>query len=265
MGVDLYPAFMRIEGNEISLEDVFRSLSIINGLEIHDLMVERCIVVILAQREGISISSEQLQDLVNEWRYQNKLESPEDTTVWLERQGVELEDVAYEIEIQFLRTRLKQKITDDQIREHFANRKLEFDKAEICWIVVGSEDVANEIALQVNEEGKDFYSLARQYSEDEITRPASGFLGCLSRKDFPMHINSIIFSVQEGKVVGPTKIDQGYALYYVQKHYWANLDLKTRESIIDLIFDSWVKRERKQLEISFPFWESVKTHNRLTT
>ncbi|MDE2799792.1 MAG: peptidylprolyl isomerase [Gemmatimonadota bacterium] len=124
-----------------------------------------------------------------------------------------------------------------------------FKKKDRC----GDEGVAEELCLQVKEEGADFYTLARRYSQDEATRPAGGYLGRRRRRDLSQGVAPLVFAASEGEVVGPVKVEKGYALYYVQKRCPAVLDETTCEKIRKKLFESYLQREMKRAEITFPF------------
>jgi parvulin-like peptidyl-prolyl isomerase len=79
----------------------------------------------------------------------------------------------------------------------------------------------------------------------------------LRRRDLPGGVAPLIFATAEGKVVGPIKVDKGYALYYVQKRYAAELNETNREKIRTKLFETWLRRETKRSEISFPLLETL--------
>ena len=211
------PVMVVVNDRAVHLSDIIRSLSVSGNWQLFERFARRQVIIQLADREGIELSPEDLQTEVDEWRYENRLERVEDTEAWLEQQGVTLFDVVVEAEFQLYKRRLMARISEDGIRAFFVRHVLDFERVEIYWIFVSDEGVAEELCLQVKEEDADFYALARRYSQDEATQPAGGYLGQLRRRDLPQGVAPVIFAASEGQVVGPVKVEKGYALYYGKK------------------------------------------------
>lgn len=247
------PVMVVVNDQSVHLSDMIRSLSVEGNWQLLERFARRQVIIQWADREGIELSPEDLQNEVNEWRYKNRLERVEDTDAWLEQHGLTLFDVAVEAEFRLYECWLMEQIKEDNIRAFFVQRTLDFERVEACWISVSDEGVAEELCLQVVEEGADFYTLARRYSQDEATRPAGGYLGRRRRRDLPQGVAPLIFAASEGDVVGPVKVEKGYALYYVQKRCPAVLDENTCEKIRKKLFESYLQREMKRAEITFPF------------
>ncbi len=247
------PVMVVVNDQAVHLSDIIRSLSVSGNWQLFERFARRQVIIQLADREGIELSPEDLQNEVDEWRYENRLERVEDTEAWLEQHGVMLFDVVIEAEFRLYKHWLMARIAEDSIRAFFVQHALDFERVEVCWIFVSDEGLAEELCLQVREEGADFYTLARRYSQDEATQPAGGYLGRRRRRDLPQGVAPLIFAASEGHVVGPVKVEKGYALYYVQKRYEAVLDETTREKIRRKLFESWLQREMNRAEITFPF------------
>ena len=245
------PVMVVVNEQSVHLSDMIRSLSVEGNWKLFERFARRQVIIQWADREGIKLSPEDLQNEVDEWRYKNRLERVEDTDAWLDQYGLTLFDVVVEAEFLLYERWLMSRIKEDDIRAFFVQRTLSFERVEVCWISVSDEGVAEELCLQVVEEGADFYTLARRYSQDEA--PAGGYLGRRRRRDLPQGVAPLIFAASEGDVVGPVKVEKGYALYYVQKRCPAVLDETTREKIRKKLFESYLQREIKRAEITFPF------------
>ena len=236
------PILIEVNGTPVRLSQIVKSMRATGKDDLHDLFAQRCLVFQIAQRENIAISRDELQNRMDQWRYKNRLESVEDTERWLSQRRIAFAD----------------------IHAYFGSRKLAFERREICWILVEEMDIAEEIATQARDGSRDFHALARQYSRDENTRPASGYLGCLTRRDLPPDIASSLFAAAVGEVIGPIKIsshsereEKGYALYYVQRHCPAVLDAPTKVRCVRELYQLRLRREAKRSHISHPFLNSI--------
>jgi hypothetical protein len=256
MSATCEPVALVVNDEQVGLSDLLRSIRVADDVSLFERCARQRLIVQLARREGLGVRPEDLQAGVDEWRYQKRLERIEDTEVWLARRGLTLDDVAAEVERRLLRDALAQKVTEGQVEPYFTQHALEFDEAEVCWIHVGEKGTAEEIQMQVAEEGADFYGLARRCSEDEATRPAGGYLGRLRRAQLPKGIAPLVFAAEAGEVVGPVKVGKGYALYFVQQVYPATLNEAVRQEIKGRLFKTWLKREMRQAQIVFPLANS---------
>ncbi len=156
----------QVNEETVKLSDWIRSLAVSNQFEIIERLGRRCLIRQLALEEGIRIKNEELQQAVDDWRYEHRLERSERTKTWLNRKGITFEDVVLEIEYKLLKKELAKIKTEDRIQSYFIENKLKFDEAEVYWIFVANESIAGEIYLQVKEDNADFCRFARLYSED---------------------------------------------------------------------------------------------------
>lgn len=245
----------RVNGDVLTLSQWVRRMGVGDNLRSFDGYVRGVLIRQLAQREGVVATLEDLQRKVDEWRYQHRLERVEDTEAWLMQRGVTLQDVADDAEVRQLEYLLSARVTGDEIEPYFANHRLDFDAVDVCWIFVRDEGVADEIGLQVCEEGADFYAMARLYSEDETTRPAGGYLGRLRRKQLPKGIATRVFAAEVGDAVGPLKVSGGYGVYVLQQFYPGELNDVIRKEIRKRLFSQWFQREVQQADITYPIRE----------
>ena len=253
------PVLIEINETQIRLSHIVKSMRATGKDTLHDPFMKRGLVIQIAQREKIKIPRDELQKGIDQWRYKNRLESVEDTEKWLSQRNITFTDMAREIEYQILQERLKAQITTEQIQAHFASQKLASEHREICWILVNERDIAEEIAMQIKDGGRDFHTLARRYSIDERTRPASGYLGRQSRRDLPNDVAPLLFAAEVGTVIGPIKVERGYALYYIQQHCPAVLDEAIKARCVQELYQLSLRREAKRSHISYPFLYSIYT------
>lgn len=246
-----------VNGESITLNDMVSALGVADNLGFFNAFTRKVLIRQLAVREGIVVAPEDLQQKVDDWRYQHRLERVEDTEAWLSQRGIGLQDVAEEAEIQRLEYLLSVNVCDGKIDPFFVQHKLEFDEADVCWIFVQEESVAEELFLQISEEGADFYAFARRYSEDETTRPAGGYLGRLRRKQLPKGISPRVFALCPGNALGPEKISGGYAIYLLQQFYAAQLNDQVKKEIRKKLFHQWLGREMHKADIVFPLWQEM--------
>ncbi len=249
---------IQVNGTEVLLSHIVRQMGVADNLRFFDAFARRELIRQLARREGVCAAREDIQRRVDEWRYQHHLEQVQDTEAYLAKRGITLQDVAEDAEVRRLEYLLSEKIAGGQVESYFAQHTLEFDEAEICWIFHMDKGVIDEVALQIREDGADFYAMARRFSQDARTRSGSGFLGRVRRKQLPKGIAARVFAAPPGEVFGPEKVSKGFALYLVQQLYPATLDERIKKEICKYLFNQWLQREIQRADIRYPIWQSEK-------
>ena len=247
------PAVVAVNDEVISFSGLIRELAALDALDLFERCARRHLIGQLAEREGVRINHDTLQAEVNEWRYKHQLERVEDTDAWLAARGVALCDVASIVENRLLCSALAERVTKGRIKPYFAEHTLDFDEAEVYWILVPDEAIAEELAIQMTEESRDFYGFALQYSNDPETRFACGFVGRVRRSQLPVAVSPLLFAASPGTIVGPVKVENGYGLYLVRNVYRATLTEAVRKEIRDIIFENWLEREMRIARIVYPF------------
>ena len=245
---------IQVNGAEVLLSDIVRQMGVTDNLRFFNEFARRELIRQLARREGVCAVQEDIQRKVNDWRYKHRLERVEDTEDYLAKRGITLQDVTEDAEVRQLEYLLSEKIAKGQVESYFAQHTLEFDEAEICWIFHTDKDVIDEVDLQIREDGADFYAMARQFSQDVRTRPGSGFLGRVRRKQLPKGIAARVFAAPSGEILGPEKVSGGFALYLLQEHYPAILNERTKKEIRKHLFNQWLQREVQRADIHYPIW-----------
>ena len=246
---------IQVNSTTVSLRQVVRQMGVADNLRFFDEFARRELIRQLALREGVCAAREDVQRRVDDWRYQHHLERVEDTETFLAKRGIALQDVAEDAEMRRLEYLLSEKIAEGQIESYFAQHILEFDEAEICWIFHVDKGVIDEVALQIREDGADFYAMARRFSQDARTRSGSGFLGRVRRKQLPKGIAARVFAASIGEVFGPEKVSKGFALYLLQEHYPATLNDRIKKEIRKHLFNQWLQREVQRADIRYPIWQ----------
>ena len=248
---------VRVNGIDVSLNQVARQLGVADKLDFFGKFARGELVRQLAIREGIRTKPEDIQRDVDDWRYRHRLERVEDTEAWLRSRGITLGDVAEDAQTKRLEHALSDKVVDGRIEPYFAQHKLDFDEAEVCWIFHRDKGVIDEIGLQAREEDADFCRMAREFSQDERTRPSGGFVGRVRRGQLPKGIAARLFAAAPGEVFGPEKASGGFALYMLQRNLPAVLDDGVSNEIRNTLFSQWLQIEHQRAEIHYPVWETV--------
>ncbi len=240
---------VKVNGEQISLAEALR-LAGWHG-QLH--FIKRAADVALIRQEaaelGVEASDDELQESADDFRLSKGLSEPAAVEEWLTANHLSFPDWERLLENDILTRKLRDAVTDPKVEQYFAENRLSFDAATISQIVVGSEEIARELIIQISEEGADFHKLARRYSMDDATRPAGGYVGAIARKDLDASAAAAVFSARAGYIVGPLKTEQGWVLIRVHGLQAATLDGPTRERIKSLLFEEWLSRQRSKAQV----------------
>jgi len=173
--------------------------------------------------------------LLSPEKYQNIEVSDEDVKKFFEAHKDSYKTEP-EIKVQYLRfgveeCKAKVSLTDEEIKEYFEANPEEFkkektvgarhillklDKNSSDEVVEEKRKKALEI-IKTASEGKDFGELAKQYSEDEGSRPNGGDLGEFDRKMMVKPFSDKAFSMKAGEISEPVKSQFGWHVIKVEK------------------------------------------------
>lgn len=232
--------FLKVDGAEIDLETALQWRIAVADDEFIQGTVTDAAVIQYCKSGNISASKEEIQNVFAEFRYAQEMESADETKSWMKENGISEKVMAQVCEIMALRNKVRTSISDDECRENFTLDQTSFDVAEIYSITVEDEDLANEIASQIEEEDDTFYNLAIEHSVDDDTYLKAGYVGEVTRNDVRAEAESLIFSAENGSVVGPVLEGDQYTLYMVRRVIKPDFE-DVKENIRDRLFEEFLE------------------------
>jgi hypothetical protein len=182
-----------------------------------------------ARQAGLSVSADELQTAANAYRRSRGLYSTDLTLAWLAAGGLSVEDFETLIEAPLLATKLRKHQVGARVDEQIANHPEEFESVDVDVVVVGSDELAREIASQVREEGRDFPTVVQEH-ELELHRHQ------LPRRGLP----ESVAAAAVGDLAGPQSTPQGFILMHIRGRRQPELDAALRERVERDLFDSWL-------------------------
>lgn len=111
----------------------------------------------------------------------------------------------------------KMKVSDAQIEDYYHRHKAQFGvqgESHIAHIQVADEATANRVMQAVNN-GEDFATLAKTYSQDKISAAQGGDLGWAKTGTFPKAFEDVAAALQIGQVSQPVKVDGNFHIIKV--------------------------------------------------
>jgi parvulin-like peptidyl-prolyl isomerase len=232
-------------GGTISSEEVlnFLGLAGMSGSVLTEI-IRRKEMVKKAAELGIKATDEQLQAFADSYRSARGLRTAEATTKFLKTWGLTDDDFEAFCESAVMAHLLEEKFANDAgIQDYFANSRAEFDTAQVSVIIVEKESLANELRMQVTEDGEDFHELTRKHSIDEATKHAGGYLGIVSRSMFEPDVAAKVFNASVGDVVGPFECDGQFRIILVEDVIRADIKREdVRLAVKKAIMNKWMSQ-----------------------
>ena len=150
-----------------------------------------------------------------------------------------MDDFEAGVEERLLAAKLKHHQTAALAVESFSARRTDLERLQVAQVLVGRDDLARELASQVQDEGRDLEEVARAHG-----LPVARHL--LFRKDLGGPLAGPLASAGAGELVGPVATPEGFALVVVEERRPAELDAATRQALEDELFNTWLAGRMSQ-------------------
>jgi parvulin-like peptidyl-prolyl isomerase len=193
-----------------------------------------------ARRISVTVTDDEIQAVADSYRRERDFYEADEFQAFLQQACLSEDDFADYCHAQALRRAVRDHLgTPERIQTYFMAHLGKFDRARISRIVVDDEELAKELRMRVVEDGEDFHRLAREYSRDEETRYAGGYVGLVRRKDLGREASARVFASEEGSVLEALEEDERYHVILVEELLKAHLDDELREEIKDCLLHDW--------------------------
>jgi len=173
--------------------------------QVLDSMIERVLIEQAAAREGVTVSEEELESIIQESIEEGGGQASFEE--WLQSSGLTYEDFREAIRFQLLAQSIFERVT--------SSVPTTAEQVHARHILVGTEEEAQAILAKL-QAGEDFAALARELSQDENTREAGGDLGFFSRGQLICpEVEEAAFALQPGQISGVVQSQFGYHIVQV--------------------------------------------------
>jgi peptidyl-prolyl cis-trans isomerase C len=266
-GRDIMPS--ALEAEYLSRQVPEASRAALRERLIEDL-IDRALLESFLQARQISASERELELQVNVLR-RAAGQSSEEFAAALSRLGLTEDSLRAHLALPLAwKSFVRRTVTDEQLREHFARHRSEFDGSEVraSQIVItvpeGSDEAAWTTAESTLREVREaiaagkltFADAARRHSSSP-TGKQGGDLGFFAyRGRLPVAISSVAFSLQTGEMSQPFRTGFGVHLVTVTERRSGELSLEdVRASVLEQVsrelWDKQVQAERKTARIQW--------------
>ena len=198
---------------------------------------------------GIKCTEEENTKTFNQFCQQNQLKSEEEVQKWLEKQGMNREQLQNLITKKLRIDKYKQEIWNDQVDAHFIKRKSQLDRVVYSLIRVEKPEVAQELYFRIKDDQNAFSALAMEYSQGTEAQ-TGGLIGPVEINAPHPKIAQILTTCQAGQLVPPTRVGEWIVIVRLENYISAKLDHSMRQRMLDELFNRWLN-ESIQQKVSF--------------
>lgn len=194
-----------------------------------------------AERQGIKLGVEEIQDRADQLRRVRGLHRAADMNHYLDNLGVTLDDFEHLItDTLYYEKMMEQVCSDEAVDEYFKLNSPKFDAIEVSHIMVDSEGRAKEISTILGEEPEAFEELVEEYSIAD-TRDSKGRIGRVLRGALPPEVEGKIFNASEGEVIGPFATADGgmHEIFRIDRKESAQLTEETKDEVKRTLREAW--------------------------
>lgn len=209
-------------------------------------LIELALIQQAAARMGIAIPDEQLEARVQETIVSGGGE--EKFQEWLAESGITPDEFREQLRAELLTEKVIEQVT--------GSVPTEAEQVHARHILLSSEQDAQQ-ALRRIQAGEDFAKVAREMSQDAITRADGGDLGFFPKGmlSVPKEIEDAAFAIQPGQVSGIVRSPYGYHIIQVlERQAGRPLPPDVYQAMKQKAFDDWLQQQRAaaQVEILVP-------------
>ncbi|MEI6985182.1 MAG: peptidylprolyl isomerase [Rhodospirillaceae bacterium] len=172
------------------------------------------------------------------------LDSPIPFAKYLTYYGVSAEQWTESIRNTVICDTLKQHlVTPRKITEFYRREPLRFASVSLARVVCRAREEADRVIEMARGNQKDFVELARNFSSDESTRLAGGYIGNVKRGMLPSDVEQQAFDAADDAIIGPFRENSLWTVYKIYAVNAPKLTDALKNVIRDQIFNEWLREQ----------------------
>ena len=237
------PYITIVHGKSITTEDVLVHLKAHGTFRsaIYDL-IEMEVIKLMFDEQDIEITDAELQEYSENKRLElgiNDAVEMNEYCMWL---GVTYDQWYQIIEIELMQLKLTDNVIDDKkVAAYYEYNKNDLKTLSVSRIVCDDESVINQVKSKLDDGQCDFSTLAREFSIEENTNMAGGYVGSVRKGMLPEAIDEQIFYANKNDIIGPSRQNGFWTLYKIESIDHVELDDALKRHISETLFNEWLE------------------------
>lgn len=210
--------------------------------QVLDWMIDQVLIEQAAREAGISVSPEDVEAQIAQMRRSSERgDDDAHFEAWLTANGLTLELLRNQVRADLITAAMR-----DTVTAQIPRRVAQF---HVRHILV-SDEARAQAALARIRGGENFITVAREVSEDDVTRNSGGDLGFLPKGVMPPAFEAAAYALQPGEVSGVVRSEFGY---HVIQLIEVDPELEVPDELWPVVqqrgFDDWLATQRASAAI----------------
>lgn len=234
---------LQVDDHSFTAEDLIPLLKQYQLLPqlLQQIIIDRAIASVNCTPQEEAIACEQ-------FKRQNQLRSEAEVQVWLDRRGMNPEQLN-NLAIRSLKIeKFKRATWQDRLESYFLQRKPQLDRVVYHMIRTQDSSLAEEIYSLIEQEKQSFSELARQHSQGPEAQ-TGGLLGPIPLSNLHPTLAKMLQDSQPGQVLPPTSIEEWFIIVRLEKLISVQLDEQISQQLLNELFANWLQEQVQQKNV----------------
>ncbi len=192
--------------------------------------------------ETIQLGTQQRDQVWDNFKAKNKLDTPDLFEKYLKNNGVTESDLRWQLE---LPTRVQiycQEHFQHKAEARFLERKEQLDQVVYSLLRIQDGYLARELYLRISGNEANFADLAASYSQGPEAK-TKGIIGPVPMTQANPALSERLRTSQPGQLLEPFQIDQWWVVVRLERYEAAQFDDITRQRMAQELFQEWLNQE----------------------
>ena len=192
--------------------------------------------------ETIQLGTQQRDQVWDNFKAKNKLDTPDLLEKYLKNNGVTESDLRWQLE---LPTRVQiycQEHFQHKAEARFLERKEQLDQVVYSLLRIQDGYLARELYLRISGNEANFADLAASYSQGPEAK-TKGIIGPVPMTQANPALSERLRTSQPGQLLQPFQIDQWWVVVRLERYEAAQFDDITRQRMAQELFQEWLNQE----------------------
>lgn len=182
----------------------------------------------------------------------NHINSDKELQVWLQRHSM----TVTQLELMVIRPlkiqKFKQQTWGSRLESYFWQRKADLDLVIYSTIKLTGKDLAQELFFRISEGEQTFTEAAKKYSQG-IEAYTGGMMNPIGIGRLPKSLTQVLGYLNPGELYRPIAFNNYFMIVRLEQIIPAKLNSLTAQSLLDELFEAWVKKQLQTLETQQDF------------
>ncbi|NJK58469.1 MAG: peptidylprolyl isomerase [Pleurocapsa sp. SU_5_0] len=181
----------------------------------------------------------------------NQINSETELQIWLQRHNMTVPQLELTVIRPIKIHKFKQQTWSNQLESYFWQRQPDLDLVVYSMIKVKDQDLAQELYFRISAGEQTFTAAASQYSQG-IEAYTGGIMNPIGIGRLPKLLAQILRSLNPEELHRPIVSDNHFVIVRLEQIIPAKLNSFTAKSLLNEMFESWLKQQLKTLESKVP-------------